>query len=85
MLLVLETLNPTERAVFVLREVFDFGYDEIAAAVDKTPAAVRQIAQPRPRATSTSGGRAATSRPRSASEVIARFLEATVDRATCRA
>ncbi|WP_227984982.1 RNA polymerase sigma-70 factor [Nocardia spumae] len=44
MLLVLETLAPTERAVFVLREVFDLGYDEIAAAVDKTPAAVRQIA-----------------------------------------
>jgi RNA polymerase sigma-70 factor (TIGR02957 family) len=44
MLLVLETLTPTERAVFVLREVFDLGYDEIAAAVDKSPAAVRQIA-----------------------------------------
>jgi RNA polymerase sigma-70 factor (TIGR02957 family) len=44
MLLVLETLTPTERAVFVLREVFDFGYDEIAEAVDKTQAAVRQIA-----------------------------------------
>lgn len=44
MLLVLETLAPTERAVFVLREVFDLGYEEIAAAVDKTPAAVRQIA-----------------------------------------
>jgi RNA polymerase sigma-70 factor (TIGR02957 family) len=44
MLLVLETLTPTERAVFVLREVFDVGYDEIAAAVDKAPAAVRQIA-----------------------------------------
>jgi RNA polymerase sigma-70 factor (ECF subfamily) len=44
MLLVLETLAPTERAVFVLREVFAVGYDEIAAAVDKTPAAVRQIA-----------------------------------------
>jgi RNA polymerase sigma-70 factor (TIGR02957 family) len=44
MLLVLETLTPTERAVFVLREVFDVGYDEIAEAVDKTPAAVRQIA-----------------------------------------
>ena len=44
MLLVLETLGPTERAVFVLREVFDLGYDEIAEAVDKTPAAVRQIA-----------------------------------------
>jgi len=44
MLLVLETLTPTERAVFVLREVFDLAYDEIAEAVDKTPAAVRQIA-----------------------------------------
>ncbi|MFF4443361.1 RNA polymerase sigma-70 factor [Streptomyces sp. NPDC001502] len=44
MMLVLETLAPTERAVFVLREVFDLGYDEIAEAVDKTPAAVRQIA-----------------------------------------
>lgn len=44
MLLVLETLAPTERAVFVLREVFDLPYDEIATAVDKTPAAVRQIA-----------------------------------------
>ncbi|MFI0485572.1 RNA polymerase sigma-70 factor [Actinomadura sp. 9N215] len=44
MLLVLETLTPPERAVFVLREVFDFGYHEIARAVDKSPAAVRQIA-----------------------------------------
>jgi len=44
MLLVLETLAPTERAVFVLREVFDVSYDEIAEAIGKTPAAVRQIA-----------------------------------------
>jgi RNA polymerase sigma-70 factor (TIGR02957 family) len=44
MLLVLETLTPTERAVFVLREVFELGYDELAQAVDKRPAAVRQIA-----------------------------------------
>jgi RNA polymerase sigma-70 factor, ECF subfamily len=44
MLLVLETLTPTERAVFVLREVFGLEYDEIAEAVDKSPAAVRQIA-----------------------------------------
>jgi RNA polymerase sigma-70 factor (TIGR02957 family) len=44
MLTVLETLGPTERAVFVLREVFETPYDEIAEAVDKTPAAVRQIA-----------------------------------------
>ncbi|GAA2119568.1 RNA polymerase sigma-70 factor [Actinomadura alba] len=44
MLLVLETLAPTERAVFVLREVFDLAYGEIAEAVDKSPSAVRQIA-----------------------------------------
>ncbi|KOU58122.1 RNA polymerase sigma24 factor [Streptomyces sp. MMG1533] len=44
MMLVLERLSPTERAVFVLREVFDVSYDEIAEAVDKSPAAVRQIA-----------------------------------------
>ena len=44
MLLVLETLTPTERAVFVLREVFELAYDELAEAVDKSPAAVRQIA-----------------------------------------
>ncbi|MDQ0648460.1 RNA polymerase sigma-70 factor (TIGR02957 family) [Microbacterium natoriense] len=44
MLTVLETLSPAERAVFVLREVFDVPYDEIADAVAKTPAAVRQIA-----------------------------------------
>ncbi|WP_460458256.1 RNA polymerase sigma factor SigJ [Angustibacter peucedani] len=43
MLTVLETLTPTERAVFVLREVFDTPYDEIAEAVDKSAAAVRQI------------------------------------------
>ncbi|MET9822576.1 RNA polymerase sigma-70 factor [Streptomyces sp. NPDC006349] len=44
MMLVLETLTPVERAVFVLREVFDLAYDEIAEAVEKSPAAVRQIA-----------------------------------------
>jgi RNA polymerase sigma-70 factor (TIGR02957 family) len=44
MLTVLETLGPAERAVFVLHEVFETPYDEIAEAVDKSPAAVRQIA-----------------------------------------
>ncbi len=44
MLVVLETLSPDERAVFVLREVFDFPYAEIAEATDKSVAAVRQIA-----------------------------------------
>ncbi len=44
MLTVLETLGPAERAVFVLHEVFETPYDEIALVVDKTPVAVRQIA-----------------------------------------
>jgi RNA polymerase sigma-70 factor (TIGR02957 family) len=44
MLTVLETLGPAERAVFVLREVFETPYEEIAEAVGKTPASVRQIA-----------------------------------------
>jgi RNA polymerase sigma-70 factor (ECF subfamily) len=44
MLTVLETLTPTERAVFVLREVFDLPFDEIAAATGKSASAVRQIA-----------------------------------------
>jgi len=76
MLVVLETLTPTERAVFVLREVFALAYDEIAAAVDKSPAAVRQIA-------SRARGHVAERRPRGdvtpsqRDEVIARFLGAT--------
>jgi RNA polymerase sigma-70 factor (TIGR02957 family) len=45
MLTVLETLGPVERAVFVLREVFDLPYGEIAEAVGKSAAAVRQIAR----------------------------------------
>jgi RNA polymerase sigma-70 factor (TIGR02957 family) len=45
MLTVLETLGPAERAVFVLREVFEMPYDEIAEAIGKSTAAVRQIAR----------------------------------------
>jgi RNA polymerase sigma-70 factor (ECF subfamily) len=44
MLVLLETLTPDERAVFVLREVFGFGYDDIATAVGKSATAVRQMA-----------------------------------------
>jgi RNA polymerase sigma-70 factor (ECF subfamily) len=43
-LVLLESLSPVERAVFVLREAFDYGYDEIAEIVDKSPANVRQLA-----------------------------------------
>ncbi|MEU1415302.1 RNA polymerase sigma-70 factor [Streptomyces sp. NPDC005731] len=42
-LLLLERLSPLERSVFVLREVFAFGFDEIAAAVGRSQAACRQL------------------------------------------
>jgi RNA polymerase sigma-70 factor (ECF subfamily) len=44
MLVLLETLTPDERAVFVLREVFGFNHDDIAAAVGKSVVTVRQVA-----------------------------------------
>ncbi|HET6856065.1 MAG TPA: RNA polymerase sigma-70 factor [Streptomyces sp.] len=77
MMLVLETLSPTERAVFVLREAFDVGYDEIAAAVDKSPAAVRQIAHRARRHVDARRPRQAVSpgRTREALEAFQRALE----------
>ena len=76
MLLVLETLPPVERAVFVLREVFDVPYAEIAEAVGKSEPAVRQVA-------SRARAHVAERRPRSSvstaerDEVIERFRAAT--------
>ncbi|WP_433604275.1 RNA polymerase sigma-70 factor [Dactylosporangium sp. CA-139114] len=66
-LLLLERLSPLERAVFVLREVFDFGFPEVAAAVGRSEAACRQLvvrarrhmAEGRPRFTADRGERAA--------------------------
>jgi RNA polymerase sigma-70 factor (ECF subfamily) len=42
-LILLETLTPTERAAYVLREAFDYPYDRIAEIVQTTPAASRQL------------------------------------------
>ncbi|TMR04251.1 RNA polymerase sigma-70 factor [Nonomuraea turkmeniaca] len=44
LLVVLETLTPLERAVFILHEVFAYQHTEIAAMIDRSPAAVRQLA-----------------------------------------
>ncbi|WP_433436875.1 RNA polymerase sigma-70 factor [Nonomuraea sp. CA-141351] len=78
LMLVLETLSPTERAVFVLREAFDVGYDEIATAVDKSPAAVRQIAHRARRHVEARRPREAVSpsQTRAALESFQRALEA---------
>jgi RNA polymerase sigma-70 factor (ECF subfamily) len=75
MLTVLETLGPTERAVLVLHEVFAVPYDEIAEAVGRSGAAVRQIAH-------RARGHVAARRPRTAvsraeqQRVVDRFLAA---------
>lgn len=76
MLLVMETLAPTERAVFVLREVFALGYDEIAEAVDKSPAAVRQIAH-RARAHVAARRPRGTVSPAESRDALDAFLRAT--------
>lgn len=76
MLVVLETLTPLERAVFVLRDVFGFGYDEIAAAVDRKPEAVRQLAS---RARNhVQERRPRVSPPQETAELMTRFFEAAV-------
>ena len=75
MLTVLETLTPSERAVFVLHDVFDVSYEEIAAALDKTAATVRQTAH-------RARGHVAARRPRvrvdrsEQERVVERFLAA---------
>ena len=75
MLTVLETLGPTERAVFVLHEVFDVPYDEIAEAVGKSSAAVRQIAHRAREHVAARRPRMAVSRTEQ-QQVVDRFLAA---------
>jgi RNA polymerase sigma-70 factor (ECF subfamily) len=74
-LVLLESLTPEERAVYLLREVFGYGYDEIAAIVDKSEAACRKmvsrarnyLAARRPRYTVT---------PEESRQAVAQFMEA---------
>jgi RNA polymerase sigma-70 factor (ECF subfamily) len=75
MLTVLETLTPAERAVFVLRDVFDLSYGEIAEAVDKSAAAVRQIAHRARQHVAVRRPRREVSRSEQ-QEVVERFLAA---------
>jgi RNA polymerase sigma-70 factor (ECF subfamily) len=75
MLTVLETLGPLERAVFVLHEVFDVPYDEIAEAVGKSSATVRQIAHRARRHGAARHPRMAVSRTEQ-QQVVQRFLAA---------
>jgi RNA polymerase sigma-70 factor (ECF subfamily) len=76
-LVVLEQLTPTERAVFLLREVFDLDFDEIARSVGKSEANTRQIL-------TRARGRLRDSRPRftvsrrESEEIVRRFRRACV-------
>jgi len=74
-LLVLERLNPVERAVFLLREVFDFGYDEIAEIVERNEDNCRQLATRARRHVEEERPRFRPSREHQA-ELTLRFLEA---------
>lgn len=75
MLTVLETLGPAERAVFVLREVFEMPYGEIAEVVGKSPATARQIARRAREHVSARRPRVRVSRAEQQA-VVARFLAA---------
>ncbi|MEX2487342.1 MAG: sigma-70 family RNA polymerase sigma factor [Nitriliruptoraceae bacterium] len=79
LLTALERLNPVERAVLRLRDVFDFDYGDIAEVVDRDPTAVRQIAV---RARDRAGApRRDTGQPANEHDrlIVERFLAAAVD------
>lgn len=76
MLVVLETLSPDERAIFVLREVFGFGYDEIAPTIGKSTAAVRQMAHRAREHVQARRKRFAPIDPTASAELTTRFFAA---------
>jgi RNA polymerase sigma-70 factor (ECF subfamily) len=77
MLVVLESLSPLERAVFVLNEVFGYAHTEIADIIDRTPAAVRQLAH-RARAHVHARRPLYEAHPRVRREATERFVRAAV-------
>ena len=77
-LVMLERLSPLERAVFLLREVFDYPYPEIAAIVDKSEANCRQMVH-RAREHISAGDRRFEITKEQLDELSARFLAATAN------
>ncbi|MEV7884913.1 RNA polymerase sigma-70 factor [Streptomyces sp. NPDC002817] len=74
-LLLLERLSPLERAVFVLREVFDFGFPEVASAVGRSEAACRQLVV-RARRHMAEGRPRFEASPKERTELASRFFQA---------
>jgi RNA polymerase sigma-70 factor, ECF subfamily len=77
-LLLLERLSPLERAVFVLRDVFGFGFPEVASAVGRSEAACRQLAV-RARRHMDAGRPRFEADRRERDELAARFFDALRD------
>jgi RNA polymerase sigma-70 factor (ECF subfamily) len=77
-LVLLESLTPVERAVFLLREVFDYGYDEIASIVGKSEENCRQLAVRARRQLEAKKPRFEASRQRR-QELAARFFAAAAE------
>jgi RNA polymerase sigma-70 factor (ECF subfamily) len=77
LLVVLETLTPLERAVFVLHEVFGYAHTEIADVLDRSPSAVRQLAHRAREHVHARRPRYQTN-PRVSQRVTERFLAAVV-------
>ncbi|MEU6232960.1 RNA polymerase sigma factor SigJ [Kitasatospora sp. NPDC047058] len=75
LLAVLEQLTPAERAAFVLHDVFAVGFDEIAASLDRTPDATRQLAS-RARRRVKDGGRRAAADPAEHRQAVEAFAAA---------
>ncbi len=74
-LVLLERLSPIERAVFLLHEVFDYGYPEIARIVDKSEANCRQLVH-RARQHVSAGGQRFDVTPEQLEDITKRFLAA---------
>jgi RNA polymerase sigma-70 factor (ECF subfamily) len=75
MLVVLETLTPAERVSFVLHDMFDLPFDEIASIVDRSPDAARQLASRARRRVQGKGSGAETDRERQR-QIVDAFLRA---------
>lgn len=76
MMVVLETLSPDERAVFVLREVFGFGHDDIAETLGKSTSAVRQMAHRAREHVRSRRKRFEPANPKQSLEITAQFFAA---------
>jgi RNA polymerase sigma-70 factor (TIGR02957 family) len=77
-LVLLETLTPAERAAFLLREVFDGDYAEVARGLDTTPVAARQLVHRAKRRVAEARPRFEAS-PERQREIVSRFFEAVRD------